>query len=423
MSERDAAAGRELDILLWGATGFTGRLVAEYLLEHHGAGGPLRWAIGGRNRSKLERLRAEIGAAAGTDAAALPIVVGDADDEAAIAAIARRTKVVCTTVGPYALHGSPLVAACVEQGTDYCDLAGEVQWMRRMIDTHQTAAERSGARIVHTCGFDCIPADLGVLFIQQEMKSRHGVASPRVAYRVRGFSGGASGGTIASMMNMMDEAGRDAGLWRLLADPYSLNPEGERRGPDGGDQMGPAWDEEFGEWTAPFVMAAVDTRVVRRTNALLGYPYGRDFRYGEATLMGAGPAGLAKAVGLTAALGATMGAMRLAALRRLAARRLPQPGEGPTREQREKGYFDVRLWAAHPTDTGKNLWARVTGDRDPGYGSTAKMLAESALCLAGDDLAAGGGFWTPAAAMGATLVARLQKSAGLTFEITPPRGE
>jgi len=404
---------RELDVLVWGATGFTGRLVAEYLLERYGAGGPLRWALGGRNPGKLEQVRSELGAAA----AALPIAVADANDGAALAAVARRTRVVCTTVGPYARYGTPLVAACVETGTHYCDLTGEVQWMRRMIDAHHAAAVASGARIVHACGFDCIPSDLGTFFVQNEMRARHGAVSPWVKYRVAGFSGGASGGTIASMMNMLDEAERDPGVWRVLGDPYGLNPEGERRGPDGGDQMGPAWDAEFGQWTAPFVMAAVDTRVVRRSNALQGWAYGRDFRYDEATLMGAGPAGLVKAVGLTAGLGGGMAAMRIGALRRLIAGRLPQPGEGPTREQREKGYFDVRLWARHPRDAGRGLFARVTGDRDPGYGSTAKMLAESAVCLASDELAAGGGFWTPAAAMGAALLPRLQRNAGLTFEI------
>lgn len=290
--------------------------------------------------------------------------------------------------------------------------------MRRMIDTHHAAAVASGARIVHTCGFDCIPSDMGVFFLQSEMRARHGVVSPQIKYRVQGFSGGASGGTIASMMNMLDEAGRDPGVWRVLGDPYGLNPQVERKGPDGGDQMGPVFDSDFDQWTGPFVMAAVDTRVVRRTNALLGYPYGRDFRYDEATLMGAGAAGLAKAVGLTAAMGGAMAAMRLAPLRRLAASRMPKPGEGPTREQREKGYFDVRLWARHPTDPEKSLRARVTGDRDPGYGSTAKMLAESALCLAENDLSSTGGFSTPSAAMGAALLRRLQESAGLTFEIS-----
>lgn len=408
---------RELDVVLWGATGFTGRLVAEYLLERYGAGRDLRWALGGRNRAKLEELRADIGKTTRVDTSFLPILVADATDDTAIASVARRTRVVCTTVGPYAKYGSALVAACVQQGTDYCDLTGEVQWMRRMIDTHQRGAELSGARIVHTCGFDCIPSDIGVLFMQREMQARHGVTSPRIKFRVRGFRGGASGGTLASMMNMLEEASHDAEIWRVLGHPYGLNPTGDQKGPDGSDQVGPAYDSDFAEWTGPFVMAAVNTRVVRRTNALLGYPYGRAFRYDEATLMGRGPAGVLKATGMTAALGSGMAAMRLGPIRRLAARRLPAPGEGPSREQRENGFFDVRLWAQHPTDPAKNLWGKVTGDRDPGYGSTAKMLGESAVCLAKGESRVGGGLWTPAAALGEALLERLQRNAGLGFEI------
>lgn len=413
----EARAEREFDVIVWGATGFTGRLVAEYLLRVYGTGARLRWAMGGRSEKKLREVRAEVCREAGVDEANVPLVLGDAGDAAAMAALAQRTRVVCTTVGPYAKYGTPLLEACARTGTDYCDLTGEVQWMRRMIDGFDDIARASGARLVHTCGFDCIPSDMGVHFVQREMRARHGVVSPRIKYRVKGFSGGASGGTIASMMNMLDEAGQDRAIVRVLGHPYGLNPANERSGPDQGDKVAPEYDADFDAWTGPFVMAAVDTRVVRRTNALLGYPYGRDFRYDEATLMGGGPLGFVKAVGLTTALGAGMAALQFGAIRRLAAKRLPAPGEGPSREQREKGFFDVRLHAAHPTDPGKSLHARVTGDRDPGYGSTSKMLAESAVCLALDGLEGPGGCLTPAAAMGDTLLQRLQANAGLTFEI------
>jgi len=411
---------REFDVIVWGATGFTGHLVAEYLLERYGVGKSLRWALGGRNAAKLGQIRDQIGAAAGVDVAGLPLVVGDAADPAAVAAIAARTRVVCTTVGPYAKYGTPMVDACVRAGTHYCDLTGEVQWMRRMIDAYDADAASTGARIVHACGFDCIPSDIGVYFAQRQMQANHGAFSSHIKYRVKGFSGGASGGTIASMMNMLDEAGSDPQVWRVLGHPYALNPEAERKGPDGSDQIGPVYDADFGQWTGPFVMAAVDTRIVRRSNALLGYPYGRDFRYDEAMLMGAGPVAMAKSVGMTAALGSAMAAMRFAPIRRLAARRLPAPGEGPSKEQRERGYFDVRLWAQHPVDPAQHLDVRVTGDRDPGYGSTAKMLGESAVCLALDELGVGGGSWTPAAAMGEPLLARLQANAGLTFAVLDP---
>lgn len=408
---------REFDVIVWGATGFTGRLVAEYLLRTYGVGNELRWAMGGRNEAKLRSVRDELGQSSGVDANSVPLVTGDAADPAATAELARRTRVVCTTVGPYAKYGTPLVEACVDAGTDYCDLTGEVQWMRKMIDSFHERARTNGARIVHTCGFDCIPSDMGVQFLQEQMQQRHGVPSPHVKYRVKGFSGSASGGTIASMMNMLDEASRDSSVLHVMGHPYGLNPEGERSGPDSGDRVTPAYDADFSAWTGPFIMAAVDTRVVRRTNALLGYPYGRDFRYDEAMLMGSGVGGLAKAVGLTASLGTGMAALQFAAIRRLAARRLPEPGEGPSAEQREKGYFDVRLHAAHPSDASKGMFARVTGDRDPGYGSTSKMLAESAVCLALDGIEAPGGCTTPAAAMGPSLRRRLVEKAGLTFEI------
>lgn len=417
MSQATDKNEREFDVIVWGASGFTGRLVAEYLLRRYGLGGELRWAIGGRNLDKLSQLRNDLGAAAGIDIQTLPIVVGNADDEASLVPIVRRTRVLCTTVGPYAKYGSSPVAACVRQGTDYCDLTGEVQWMRRMIDQHHAAAQASGARIVFTCGFDCIPADLGVFFLQQKMRAMHGVVSPRIKFRVKGFSGGASGGTIASMLNMLEEADHDRSVLHTLADPYGLNPAGERQGADGSDRVTPVYDAEFEQWSGPFVMAAVDTRVVRRTNALLGYSYGKEFRYDEGVLTGSGPVGWLKAAGTTAGLGGAMAVLRVRALRGLVARRLPSPGEGPSREQREKGYFDIRLWAQHPSDPTKSLYAKVTGDRDPGYGSTSKMLGESAVCLALDGVTTAGGCWTPASAMGEALITRLQANAGLSFQL------
>ena len=377
----------------------------------------MRWALGGRNRDKLEEVRAGISRDTGTDASDLPLVVGDAHDAAAMASLAARTRVVCSTVGPYALYGTDLVVACARGGTHYCDLTGEVFWMRRMIDAHQDDAVASGARIVHTCGFDCIPSDLGVYFVQREMNARHGVAAPRVKLRVAGFQGGGSGGTAASGLNMLEEAGRDPEVARIGEDPYALNPKDRRSGPDGPDRNAPAWDADFEQWTGPFMMAGIDTRVVRRSNALLGYAYGAGFRYDEAMLMGAGPGGFVKAAGLAAALRSGMAAMKLAPVRRLAASRMPAPGEGPSKETRESGYWDVRLVAEHPDDPAKNLRARLTGDRDPGYGSTAKMLGESAVCLALDPLSSLPGFLTPASCMGDPLLERLQQNAGITVAI------
>lgn len=408
---------REFEIVVWGATGFTGKLVAEYLLATYGVGDGLRWAIGGRNRTRLEAVRDDIAKTTGRSADALPLVVGDSDDETFLSELAARTGVVCTTVGPYAKYGSKLVAACAKGGTDYCDLTGEVHWMQRMIEAHQDAAQESGARIVFTCGFDCIPSDLGALFMQREMRKRHDVPCSNIQYRVKGFSGGASGGTVASMLSMMEEAGEDPSVMRAMRDPYSLNPKEMQSGPDAAERATPTWDADFEQWTAPFVMGAVNTKVVRRSNALLDYAYGKGFRYDEAVLSGAGPSGFAKAAATSAAMGAAMGAMAIGPLRRAVSGRLPQPGDGPSREAREKGYFDILLRGEHPSDASKTLRGRVRGDRDPGYGSTSKMLGESAVCLARDVLAVGGGCWTPASAMGEPLLQRLADNAGVTFTL------
>ncbi len=404
------------DVVLWGATGFTGRLTAEYLLRTYGVDGELRWTLGGRSRSKLERLREEISAETGIDASALPLFVGNGDDEASMRELAASTRVVCTTVGPYARYGSPLVAACAEAGTDYCDLTGEVHWMRRMIDAHEEAAHESGARIVHTCGFDCIPSDVGTWFVQREMKRRYGAPAGQVHLRVVAFAGGFSGGTLASMLNMMEEARTDPEVMRSMAAPYGLNPKDLQTGPDGGEGLLPAWDPDFEQWTAPFVMAGVNTKVVRRTNALLDFVYGKGFRYDEAVLMGTGATGMVKAAGTATAQGGGMAAAALAPVRRMLAQRLP-PGEGPSKEKRESGYFDLRILALDPDDPSRRVHARVKGDRDPGYGSTSKMLGESAVSLAKDDLGVAGGFWTPAAAMGDALLERLPAKAGVTFEL------
>jgi short subunit dehydrogenase-like uncharacterized protein len=412
-----AKTARELDVVVWGASGFTGRLTAEYLLARYGVSGGLRWALGGRNAAKLASVRDELAREAGADAGALPILVGDGDDARFLGELARRTRVVCTTVGPYAKYGSKLVAACAEAGTDYCDLTGEIHWMQRMIAAHQGAAAASGARIVFCCGFDCIPADLGAFFLQREMRARHGVACARIQFRVAGFRGGASGGTVASMLNMQEEAARDPSVMTAMREPYSLNPPGEQRGPDGPERLGPRWDPDFRQWTAPFMMAGIDTKIVRRSNALLGWAYGREFRYDEAMLMGAGPLGFAKAWSTSAGSAAMMGALSAGPLRRAIAPRLPQPGDGPSKEVRERGYFEILLRGEHPSDAAKALRARIHGDRDPGYGSTSKMLGESAVCLAQDALPAAGGCWTPASAMGDALLARLPKNAGVDFTI------
>ena len=402
-------AARDFDLVLWGATGFTGRLAAEHLTTHYGHGGPLRWALGGRNRDKLEALAATLADDSGTP----PLVTGDSGDEASMAALAARTNVICSTVGPYARHGTPLVAACADNGTHYCDLTGEVPWVAMTIARFGERAAETGARIVHSCGFDSIPSDLGTWFVQREMLTRHGVAGRHVRGRVGRTRGGASGGTVASLLGVMEEAGRDRAVRKLLADPYSLNPPGAPRGPDRDDSLRPLYDPVFKQWTGPFVMAAINTRVVRRSNALLDYPWGEDFAYDERQLCRS----RAQAVLLAGALGGGMAAMALGPTRRLAAHFLPAPGEGPDAEERENGFFELFLHAEHPEDRALDLRARVSGDRDPGYGATSRMLGEAAASLALDDLPSGGGIWTPATAFGEALLSRLRDRAGLSFDI------
>lgn len=405
---------RQYDVIVWGATGFTGKLVAEYLYQTYGVGGDLKWAVAGRNAGKLSQIKKDI---AGGDSERIPEVIADSDDEESLRALVSDTRAVCTTVGPYALYGTLLVRLCAELGTHYCDLTGEIPWMRRMIDQYHTIAEGSGARIVHTCGFDCIPSDLGVLYVQQSMHEKHGVYAPRVKYRVVDSDGGVSGGTIASGMNMMEEVKQDSSLVDLLADPYALNPANMPLGEDGPDQTGAVYDQDFKQWTAPFIMGPVNTRVVRRSHALLDYPWGKNFRYDEAVLTGDGPGGLARASLVAGGSMLMMGVMRTSPGRIVLGRLAPSPGEGPSRETIEKGFFDIELFASHPEDPEKNIIAEVKGDRDPGYGATSKMIAESAVCLAKDDLNTRAGVLTPAVAMGMPLIERLQKKGGMTFAI------
>jgi short subunit dehydrogenase-like uncharacterized protein len=404
---------RDFDLLVWGATGFTGRLVAEHLVREAG-GRKLRWAVGGRNPDKLSAMLKDIGAPG------IPIVLGDSHDPRSLADLARSTRAVCSTVGPYALYGSELVSACADAGTHYCDLSGEVAWMRRMIDQHEARAKETGARIVHSCGFDSIPSDLGCLFLQQQALERYGRHCGSVKLFVRKMKGSFSGGTVASMLAALDEAKRSAEDRRVMANPYGLNPAGDTQGPDGRDLARPMRDPDADAWTAPFVMAAINTRIVRRSHALLGWPWGHRFRYTESVVTGRGALGFARSLALTATLAGFMTAASVGPARALMQQLfLPQPGEGPGEAAREAGGFEMLLIGRHPSAPQRRLQARVIGQRDPGYGATARMLAESAMCLAleGDSLPVGGGSWTPATAFGDLLYARLAAHADVRFVI------
>ena len=399
---------RKYDLIIWGASGFTGRLVAEYLIGQYGIDSDLKWAVAARNQSKLEKVMAEIGAEK------VPKVIADSHDVASLNAMASQTKVICTTVGPYAKYGSELVAACIENGTDYCDLTGEVQWMRKMIDRHHEAAKAKGVRIVHTCGFDSIPSDMGVYFLQKNAKEKMGEICQTIDMRVKVAKGSASGGTIASMKNISEEAQKDKSIYKVIFNPYSLCPDGEREGPDKPDLQKVVFDEISNSYIAPFIMATINTKVVRRSNALAGYPYGKDFLYNESMMVGKGFSGKMKGNMVLLSLGAAM-AKPNSFLGKLVSWYLPKPGEGPNKEERENGFYKFLFFGK--TASGKTINATVKGDRDPGYGSTCKMLGEAAVCLAKDDLPEMAGMLTPSTALGDHLFKRLEESAGLKFEI------
>ena len=402
---------RPLDIVVFGATGFTGRLVAEFLLQRCGAQREFSWAMAGRSAGKLAAVRDSLGAPAG-----LPLIEADASDIKAMRSLAQRTQVVVSTVGPYQMHGDTLLQACVETGTAYVDLCGEPAWMAQKIAQHQAAARKSGARIVFSCGFDSVPFDLGVHFLQHHALQQSSQPLPWVRGHVLKMKGGYSGGTAASLMATLQAQSRDSSVTRTMADPFALTPGFS--GPPQRDSPQAQFEAEANAWSAPFVMAPINTKNVHRSNALLGHAYGKDFVYEERQLMGSGRAGELRARGAARMQQWQNLALGFAPTRALIARFVvPKPGQGPGPQERESGHFELRFSGADAK--GRTLSVTVKGDRDPGYGSTSKMISECALCLV-QDPAAGrlpGGLWTPASALGMPLVERLQARAGLSFEL------
>lgn len=388
-----AKADRPYDIVVYGATGYTGRLVAEYLAHHYQGKGP-KWAMAGRSAAKLAEVRDLIGAPADT-----PLITANSDDPASMKALAESTRVVVTTVGPYQLYGEPLLKACVEAGTDYADLCGEPAWMRQMIDQYHEAAKASGARIAFSSGFDSIPFDLGVFMLQKEAKARHGSPAPRVKGRVRGMQGTFSGGTAASLTETMKAVAKNPKLIAILQSPFGLTPGFE--GPSQPLGLVPEYEESEGKWAAPFIMATINTKNVHRTNFLLGHPYGADFKYDEMVLTSAGEVGQKLAHGMAEMLKNPFGA------------KPPKPGEGPSKEERENGFYDVLFIGEWPD--GKTIRYGVKGRYDPGYGSTSRMIAETGIALL--DCKAEGGISLPGALLGEALVKRLQDHAEITFAV------
>lgn len=401
---------REFDLIVFGATGFTGRLVAEYLAARY-PDGDVKWAMAGRDPAKLEQVRALIGAPA-----TVPLITADASDGAALAALVARAKVVITTVGPYQLYGEALAMACASAGTDYADLCGEPAWMAKMIPLLQGPASKSGARIVFSCGFDSVPFDLGVLFLQEEAQKRFGAPLRRVHGRVRIMKGALSGGTLASALATIKAVKRDPQLGQLMADPFALTPgfagppqpEGERA----------QYDALARSWTGPFMMATINTKNIHRTNALLAHRWGTDFEYDERALTGDGSKGESKARKLAVTNRLQNALLGFAPTRFLLRKfALPKPGQGPGKAARDNGRYELHFMGR--AANGTSLRVSVTGDRDPGYGSTAKMISETALCLASDPqrTLAAGGVWTAGSALGMLLLRRLEERAGLRFSV------
>jgi short subunit dehydrogenase-like uncharacterized protein len=390
-------AARSFDVIVFGATGFTGGLVADYLARHTTG---VRWALGGRDQAKLEAVRAKLGVD-------VPIVLADARDGRSLRALAEQTKVVATTTGPFALHGDELVAACVERGTHYCDLSGEMQWIARMIERHHAAAQRTGARIVNACGYDSLPSDLGVFALQQHALKTLGQACTNIECLAYARGPNLSGGTFASMFNIAEEARRDKAVRRLMFDPHGLATDPKALTGSKREQLGVGHLADAGVWTAPFLMAPANVRIVHRSNSLLDYAYGRDFVYAESMPTGKGVAGAITAGVVTAGISSLLLGVGVPPLRALLKRVAPKPGTGPSEKSRQGSSFAHELYG---TVGGKHLRARFAAKGDPGYGETAKMIAESALSLAFDELPSSGGLLTGASAMGDALIARLRKA-------------
>lgn len=402
---------RALDLALFGATGFTGKLVAKYLAEH--APSEAKIGLAGRSEEKLRPVRSELPEAA----ADWPLIVADKSDPDSLKKLAEGARAVVTTVGPYAQGGLPLVEACARAGTHYADLAGEVLFMRDSIDAYDSAAKESGARIVHASGFDSIPSDLGVLVLREKVKADDAGELEDTTLMVVAVRGSISGGTVESLLGQLQEGQADRERARLAADPYALSPDRSAE-PDLGDERDLRTmkrDSELGAWLAPFMMAGINTRVVRRSNALQDWDYGRRFRYREVMGFRSNPAAPAMAAAVTAGLGGMMAGLSFGPTRSALTKVLPSPGEGPSEKTRETGFYKIEIHTR--TSSGARYVCTVTGQGDPGYKATSGLIGEAGLCLAldGDKLPDAAGVLTPATAMGMPLVERL-RAAGFTFD-------
>ena len=407
---------RPYTVVLYGATSFVGQITAHYLAEFLStnkdkSGTEVTWAIAGRDKEKLNELQSNL-------ISKVDIIVANSDDAASLDAMTEQAQVIISTVGPYLKYGEPLIKSCVDNGTDYVDLTGEAIFIKDMMDKYQDAAKQSGARIINSCGFDSIPSDLGVYFTQKQAEAKFDSTCDVIHMRVKAAKGGLSGGTIASMATIFEEVGQDKSRRKQVANPYLLNDDKDTPNVRQSNVSKPEYDSEHQRWLAPFVMASINTRIVHRSNQLLGYEYGRDFKYDEAMWMKDGIKGKLTSYALSAGLLGFATAMMITPSRELLSKHvLPKSGSGPSKEEQENGYFDIRLFGQ--TAKQQSIVTKVTGDKDPGYGSTSRMLSQAALCLAQDisKEEVGGGFWTPASAMGDKLIERLEQHAGLSFDV------
>ena len=382
----------QYDFTIYGATGFTGKLVVEYAINQYGKNSNISWAIAGRNNEKLEEVK---------DNFNLPpdigIMIVDSNDQASIDAMISQTKCVLTTVGPYQLYGEKIIASCISSGTDYVDLCGEPGFMHKIISEYSDEAKQTGSRIVFSCGFDSIPFDLGVLFVQDQVISKYNKFASSIRGRIRAMNGEFSGGTAASMKATMAAIKTNPELINVLINPHALC-EGFK-GAQQDDDSKPKYDEELDTWVAPFFMAPINTKNIHRSNKLMNHIYGENFKYNEMWIQGPGDEGKAAAEFIS-----TMNPLVDA----------PEPGEGPSKESRENGNYDVLFCA---DIDGETIKASVGGDMDPGYGSTSKMITESAICLVKECEDLPGGIYTPASSMGKKLIERLTSNAGLSFKV------
>lgn len=415
------SSDRTYAVVLYGATSFVGQITAHYLAQflsdtnNAAAVADIDWAIAGRDEDKLKTLQAELEK---TTDNKVDIIIANSNDDASLNAMTKQTQVIISTVGPYLKYGEPLIKSCANNGTDYVDLTGEAIFIKDMLDKYQDEAKQSGARIVNSCGFDSIPSDLGVYFTQQQAESQFDQSCDVIHMRVKAAKGGLSGGTIASMATIFEEVGTDKSRRKQVANPYLLNDDQDAPNVRQDNISKPEYDEQHERWLAPFVMASINTRIVHRSNQLLDYDYGRNFKYDEAMWMKDGVKGQLMSYGMSLGLVGFATAMVFKPSRELLSKHvLPKSGSGPSKSEQENGYFDIRFFGE--TSNKDTISTKVTGDKDPGYGSTSRMLAQSALCLAQDvsKQEVAGGFWTPASAMGDKLLTRLEQHAGLSFEV------